>query len=53
MDELVKHRGAFRVDTAAVARGHYGSVKDAIEGCGLNFDKDSTRWFVDPEMWHH
>ena len=46
-------KGALEVDTAAVVSGDYTTIKAAIEDCGLAFDEDATRAFVDPTQWHY
>ena len=53
MDNLATGAKAFQVDTWKVAQGDYTSIISAVNGCGLEFDYDLTRAFVDSSMWHH
>ncbi len=35
-----------------VAGGDFTEIKDAVEWCGLTFDEDKAREFVDPKLYH-
>ncbi len=43
----------FNVYTQDVVAGDYSSLQIAIEGCGLNYDEEIVRKFVDKKFWHH
>lgn len=35
-----------------IKNGDYGEMKAAVEFCGLTYDHDIARSFVDPRLWH-
>lgn len=41
------------VETDEIIRGEYRTLERAFEFCGLEFDPEVAREFVDPELWHH
>lgn len=53
LDYLIGERGAYEVDTRAVAAGNFETIERAIAGCGITFDREVTSKFVDPSLWHY
>ncbi len=53
MNYLKNERGAFEVDTCAVALGDYSTVELALKGCGVEPDRDGIDAFVDVSLWRH
>jgi len=45
-------KGAFEVDTDAVANGDYESIELALEGCGIEPNREVIDSFVDRSLWH-
>lgn len=41
------------VNTPRLIDGDYTEIAAAIEGYGLQFDPETTRNIVKPELWHH
>ncbi len=52
MAHLKKVAGAFEVDTHAVANGDYESIELALEGCGIEPNREVIDSFVDCSLWH-
>lgn len=52
LDELRDTRDAVEVDTDAVVRGDLSTLRGAVEFCGLGFDENAAREFIDPSLWH-
>jgi len=53
MDYLWEHRRAVDVDTDALIRGDYSTLRIALASCGIEMDEDVVRDFVDPKLWRH
>lgn len=53
MDYLKNKKGAFEVDTYAVAQGDYSSIELALKGCGVEPSYKLIDSFVDSSLWQH
>lgn len=51
MDYIKKVHGGVDVDTAAVAQGDLSTLREAIEYCGLEFNEEKCREFIEPDLW--
>lgn len=51
LERLWKMDG-FLVDTDAVVEGDFGSIRDALEGCGLRYSEETVAGFIVPEIWN-
>lgn len=54
IDEIKNCAGLqwYTVDADEIISGNYGSLINTIEACGLRFNEERARKFVDPKIWN-
>lgn len=52
MLDYLEAAGAARIDSECVVNGEYRQVKKAFERCGIEFNEEIARSWVEPSLWH-